>query len=336
MLDGAGWQAGVVTLTFPLEPMRAVAGELPSPSEAGRWAFEIKWDGMRVVAHIAADGVVRLQSAKPREVTASFPELAALATATGGRSAIVDGEVVALDDAGRPSFGRLQHRMHVTGAREVRRRAAEVPVAYQVFDLLAFDGHEAIGLPYLERRRLLAEVLTPGPSWAVPAHYLEDGAGLLARVTELGLEGLMAKRCDAVYELGRRSPAWRKIKVRQQQEFVVGGWSPGEGNRTGKLASLLVGAHDETGRFCFAGRVGTGYTDAELRRLGAKLAPLAVTDNPFQVIPPAELRRPCHWVSPELVVEVAFSEWTADRLLRHPAYLGERLDKPPRSVTFAT
>ncbi len=324
----------MVPLTFPLEPMRAVAGELPSPDQAGRWAFEIKWDGMRVVAFVAADGSVRLQSAKPREVTASFPELASLADATGGRAAILDGEVVALDDAGRPSFGKLQHRMHVTGARDVQRRAAAVPVAYQVFDLLAFDGHEAVGLAYLERRRLLAEVVTPGPSWGVPAHYLEDGAGLLQRVSAMGLEGLMAKRRDAIYEPGRRSPAWRKIKVRLQQEFVVGGWSPGEGRRHGQLASLLVGAHDDRGALRFAGRVGTGYTDAELRRLGAKLAPLATAEVPFDVIPAAELRRPCRWVRPEVVVEVAFTEWTADRILRHPAYVGERLDQPPRSVTF--
>ncbi len=323
-----------MTLTFPIEPMRAVAGELPSASQAGRWAFEIKWDGMRVVAFVAADGSVRLQSAKPREVTVSFPELAVLGLATGGRSAVLDGEVVALDDAGRPSFGRLQHRMHVTGALDVRRRAAQVPVAYQVFDLLAFDGHEAIGLPYLDRRRLLVEVVAPGPSWAVPAHYLQDGAGLLERVAAMGLEGLMAKRIDSLYELGRRSPTWRKIKVRLRQEFVVGGWSPGEGKRTGQLASLLVGAYDEAGQLRFAGRVGTGYTDAELRRLVAKLAPLSTADNPFEVIPPGELRRPCRWVQPELVVEVAFTEWTADRILRHPAYIGERLDKSPRSVTF--
>lgn len=324
--------AGGVPLSFPILPMRAVSGELPPSQDDARWAYEVKWDGMRVVAWIGADRSVRLQSARPNEVTTTFPELAGLGGATGGRAAVLDGEVVAIDESGRPSFGRLQHRMHVVEPAKVAARAAAVPVAFQVFDLLAFDGHEAVGLPYLDRRRLLAEVVEPGPSWAVPAHHLDDGHRLLESVRALGLEGLVAKRRDSTYQLGRRSPAWRKIKVRLHQEFVVVGWSPGEGRRRGALAALALAARDGD-RLVYTGKVGTGFNDAELARLRALLAPLERPDPPMGAVP-AELRRQIvHWVEPTVVVEVAFGEWTGDRLLRHPSYLGQRTDKDPRSVT---
>lgn len=330
----APWQAGEVSLSFPVVPMRAVAGSLPRPDEERHWAYEIKWDGMRVVAFVDEDGAVRLQSAKPREVTASFPELAGLARATAGRAAVLDGEVVALDEQGRPSFGRLQQRMHVVDRHEVARRAAAVPVAFQVFDLLSFAGHEAVTLPYLERRRLLAELIAPGPAWNVPAHHLDDGAGLLEQMAAMGLEGVMAKRRDSPYLVGRRSPLWRKVKVRNRQEFVVGGWSPGEGRRAGRLASLLIGAHDDAGRLRFCGRVGTGFSDRELARLDALLRPIARDTAPFAALPDGERRRPAFWVEPTIVVEVAFAEWTEDAILRHPAYLGQRDDKDPAAVTL--
>ncbi len=321
-----------MAFTFPIEPMRAVAGEMPRPDQDDQWGYEIKWDGMRVVSWIEADGSVRLQSAKPREVTASFPELAGLAAATGGRAAVLDGEIVALDEAGRPSFGRLQHRMHVTGAAEVARRAAAVPIGYQVFDLLRFDGHEATSLAYLERRRLLGEVVEAGPYWSVPSHHIGEGGELLAQVTELGLEGLVAKRLDSTYQLGRRSPAWRKVKVRNHQEFVVVGWSMGEGKRSGGPAALVLGVW-EGDRLVHVGRVGTGFTQAELHRLAGLMRPLERSDSPLERVPDDVRRRPVQWVEPELVVEVAFGEWTSDGVLRHPAYLGQRTDKDPRTVT---
>lgn len=321
-------------LTFPLEPMRAVSGVLPRADEDARWAYEVKWDGMRIVAWIGAGGVVRLQSAMPREVTATFPELAGLAAATGGRRAVLDGEIVALDDGGRPSFGMLQHRMHVLAPAEVARRAAAVPVAYQVFDLLSFDGTDAISLTYEDRRRLLEQLIEPGAQWSVPASHRQGGRVLLDRVTELGLEGLVAKRLDSTYQPGRRSPAWRKVKVRTHQEFVVGGWSPGEGRRSGRLAALLVGAHRD-GALRFAGRVGTGFSDAELTRLDGLLRPLARPDAPFAQVPADIGRRPAFWVEPTVVVEVAYGEITADGILRHPAYIGQRTDKDAASVTFA-
>ena len=307
--------------------MKAIAGDLPV-DDAG-WAYEIKWDGMRVLAFVGADGSVRLQSANLLDISESFPELAGLGAATAGRTAVLDGEVVAFDESGRPSFERLQQRMHVRGTREVASRAAAVPVLFHLFDLLAFDGIDATELAYRDRRRLLETVIDDGPSWAVPASY-PDGRELLRTVDELGLEGVMAKRADSRYQPGRRSPAWRKIKVRRHQELVVGGWAPGEGRRTGRPGSFLLGYRAED-RWRYAGRVGTGFTDAELDRLASLLQPADL--SPFDPLPPPRHRGDAHWVIPTLVVEVAFSNWTDEGMLRHPSYLGQRLDKDPLDVT---
>jgi bifunctional non-homologous end joining protein LigD len=225
--------------------------------------------------------------------------------------------------------------MHVVSRADAVRRAGEVPVAYQVFDLLSFDGTDAITLPYLERRRLLAAVVQPGRSWAVPAHHIGGGGDLLAVVADRGLEGLVAKRVDSVYLPGRRSPSWRKLKVRRQQEFVVGGWAQGDGRRAGMMGSLLVGYYDDGGVLRYAGRVGTGFTEAELRRLMGLLQPLEREPCPFVPLPDVGQRRGARWVEPQLVVEVAYGEWTEDGVLRHPAYLGQRDDKDAREVTKA-
>ncbi|MPY96047.1 MAG: hypothetical protein GEV08_24205 [Acidimicrobiia bacterium] len=316
-------------LTFPVPVMKATLGPLPSGN--GRWAYEVKWDGMRIVAFVAADGTVRLQSTNLRDVTGSFPELRGLAAATGGRAAVLDGELVAFDADGRPSFSQMQHRMHVVAPADVAARAAQVPVTYQVFDLLAFDGHDATPLPWRDRRRLLDEVVEPGPSWAVPTVH-DDGPALLGAAGELGLEGVVAKRRDSPYEAGRRSRAWVKVKVRREQELVVGGWAEGEGRRSGTVGSLLLGYNEGT-TLRYAGRVGTGFSDHELDRLSHKLAPLGRADCPFDPPPPTLHRRRAHWVEPELVAQVAYGEWTPDSLLRHPVYLGERTDKAAAEVT---
>lgn len=311
--------------------MKAVASpELPV---GGGWAYEIKWDGMRIVAFVdpSADPPVRLQSTNLRDVTASFPELATLTRATCDKEAVLDGEVVAFDSSGRPSFGRLQQRMHRSNPADVAARMAEVPVVYEVFDLLAFDGHDTTALSYAERHRLLAEILEPGDWWRLSTMHTDDGPGLYAAATERGLEGLMAKRLDSPYEPGRRSSNWRKVKIRPEQEFVVGGWLPGEGNRAGRLGSVLVGYY-EGDDLRFAGKVGTGFSDRELTRLEGVLADLAADESPFDPPPPKLVARHARYVRPEIVAEVAFGEWTDDGRLRHPSYLGQRDDKDPREV----
>jgi bifunctional non-homologous end joining protein LigD len=323
---------GKVRLPRSLVPMKATSGPLPT---GDGWCYEVKWDGMRALAFVDA-GTVRVQSYNERDVTVSWPELTGLPEAVTGSTAILDGELVATDAEGRPSFGLLQQRMHVTAPAEVAARAAEVPVAYVVFDLLHLDGHDLCGLPLTDRRRLLDQVLDPGPRWRTsPVH--DDGEALLEAATERGLEGVVAKRLDSTYEPGKRTRTWIKVKVRRRQEMVVGGWLPGEGNRTGRLGALLVGYHDapgDGGPLRFAGRVGTGFKDAELTRLGALLADLATDDCPFEPPPPrAEILRGPRWVRPELVAELEYGEWTHDDRLRHPSYLGLRTDKAPEDVT---
>jgi bifunctional non-homologous end joining protein LigD len=311
--------------------MKATSGELPA---GDGWTYEVKWDGMRALCFID-DGRLRVQSYNERDVTASWPELAGMPQALPVTSAILDGELVATDGEGRPSFGLLQQRMHVADPAEAARRAADVPVAYVVFDLLHLDGHDLTGLPLSDRRRLLDQVLDAGPRWRVsPMHA--DGPALLAAATERGLEGVVAKRLDSRYEPGKRTRTWLKVKVRHRQEMVVGGWLPGEGNRAGRIGALLVGYHEVPGEgpLTFAGRVGTGFTDAELRRLDGRFAELASDECPFDPPPPrAEILRGPAWLRPELVAELEYGEWTGDGRLRHPSYLGLRDDKDARDVT---
>ena len=312
-----------------LRPMKAVTATLPSDEHG--WAFEIKWDGVRVLSAIES-GSVRLRSSNGNDITARYPELQALAEALANHAVVLDGEVVAFDEAGRPSFGRLQSRMHLANAREVRLRAETVPITYVVFDLLELDGHEVMPLAYSERRRLLTALVPDDGGWTVPAaHGAGDGSALMDAVRARGLEGVMAKRVDSPYLAGKRSSSWIKAKARLRQEFVVGGWQAGEKGREGQIGSLLVGVYDRTTlRYC--GKVGTGFTMRELTRLASVLGPLAVDESPFEPAPPRPIARVAHYVRPELVAEVEFGEWTSEGILRHPSYLGLRDDKNPTDV----
>jgi bifunctional non-homologous end joining protein LigD len=312
--------------------MKATAGELPTGEG---WTYEVKWDGMRALAFVD-EGVLRVQSYNERDVTVGWPELAGLPAALPTSRALLDGELVATDAEGRPSFNRLQQRMHIANAAEAARRAADVPVTYVVFDLLHLDGHSLLGRPLADRRRLLDQVLDPAPSWRTsPMH--DDGEALLDAARERGLEGVVAKRVDSTYEPGARTRSWRKVKVRREQEFVVGGWLPGEGTRSGRIGALLVGYHDAPGdggplRYC--GRVGTGFKEADLKLLASLAAPLTTGECPFDPPPPRpDVARGATWLMPELVVQVAYGEWTPDDRLRHPAYLGLRSDKAAGDVT---
>jgi len=310
--------------------MKAMSGTLPV---GDAWAYEIKWDGMRVLADVTPAGV-QAWSANGRDAGAAFPELAALAPALAPLDALLDGEVVALDAAGRPSFERLQGRMHVSSVAESVRRAVDIPVAYVLFDLLRLGGHDLTGRPWHERRQLLDQLADDLPPGIDVAQVYDDGAHLLAAAEQRGLEGVVAKRTDSTYVPGGRSRNWVKVKVRRHDELVVGGWSGGAGNREGRLGSLLVGFHQMPGDgvLRYAGRVGSGFGSAELDRMGARLAPLASTTCPFDPVPPPLHRRGAHWVRPEVVVEIAYGEWTNEGRLRHPVYMGERTDVDPRLV----
>jgi bifunctional non-homologous end joining protein LigD len=318
-----------------LRPMLARSADRPPPDEG--WAFEIKWDGVRAIAHL--DGELRLSSRTGEEIAGRYPELAPLAKAVRGR-AILDGEIVACDSEGNPSFQRLQARMGLSSAAAIRRRAADTPVTYMAFDLLYLDDRLTIDLPYEERRELLEGLQLDGKSWQTPRNHLGDGEAMLAATRERGLEGIVAKRIGSVYRPGRRSPDWVKVRNLQRQEFVIGGWMPGEGGRSGQLGSLLVGYYDSTPEeasrldrpplLVFAGGVGTGFTQKELARLTRMLKARARLDSPFAAGVPK--RRGARWCEPELVCEVEFREWTRDGTLRAPSYKGLRDDKDPHEV----
>jgi bifunctional non-homologous end joining protein LigD len=316
-----------------VRPMLAVAGRLPD-DETG-WAFEFKWDGIRAVAYVSG-GRLRLLTRNDRDVTATYPELRALGRALGARAVILDGEIVALDEAGRPSFAALQPRMHVTNPAQVRRLAARTPVVYLAFDVLHLDGRSTVEVPYRERRLLLEDLRLSGPAWQTPPSFAGPGKDLLAASLSRGLEGVLAKRLDSRYQPGRRSDAWVKVKNFQTQEVVVGGWKAGTGRRAGRIGSLLVGVPGPDG-LRYAGHVGTGFTDPMLDELGQLLRPLGRKTSPFvDAVLPASHARSAVWVQPQLVGEVVFTEWTRDGRLRHPSWRGLRPDKSAEEVVRET
>src|SRR5438270_302783 len=267
---------------FPehLKPMAAtlLPKGMPAPDEA--YAYEFKWDGVRALTYIR-EGEVCVQSRNLLDVTGQYPEATAVGENLDGRTAVLDGEIVALDKKGRPSFQLLQGRMHIGSKVEVQRRMAETPVAYLVFDVLYLDGTRTMRLPYTERRAILEELPIAGPNVQVPPTTFGHGAAVKEASENTGLEGMMAKRLDSIYEPGKRSRAWLKVKNHKRQEFVIGGWSTGEGRRAGGIGALLLGYYDD-GTFTYAGHVGTGFTDKLLDELRAEMEPLKRADRPFE------------------------------------------------------
>ena len=311
-----------------IEPMMATA-MASLPADGHEWAYEIKWDGVRTIA-FAGGGALRLQSRTRRDVTAQYPEVAEMGGGLGPGT-VLDGEIAALDEAGRPSFERLQSRINLASPRDIAAKRSEIPATFLVFDLLYRDGVDLTGRPYGERRSLLEGLDLEAMGMQVPRAHVGDGPALLDATRQQALEGLVAKRTDSVYLPGRRSRSWVKVKNFRRQEFVVGGWLGGAGARAGRIGALLVGYQGDGG-LCYAGRVGTGFNDAELERLAGKVGPLRRDSSPFAPPLPSDVARMGQWIEPRLVVEVAFTEWTSAGTLRAPSYKGERLDKDPRGV----
>ncbi len=342
------------TMPEHLPPMLALSGELPAREDA--WGFEVKWDGVRALAYWRP-GRLRIESRSLSDISSRYPELHALGRQLGTREAILDGEIVAFDENGSPSFELLQHRMHLTSDGAIRRLARETPATYVIFDLLYLDGRSTMGLAYRERRALLEQLKLDGPAWRTPAHHVGNGRDFLEVTAKHGLEGVLAKRLDSVYRPGERNGSWVKVKNINRQELLIGGWLAGKGRRSGQLGALLMGYYEDEdedegegegrgngkgegdegkGRVLrYAGRVGTGFDESELEHLAKQLADRRRRSSLFSkrgVQPPSG----AHFVDPELVAEIEFSHWTRQRILRHSSYKGLRSDKPAEQVQIET
>lgn len=299
-----------------LAPMLATHGSVEKLT-ASQWAFEAKWDGYRLLVE-ADHGQVRLRSRSGRDLTAEFPQLRSLAADLGDHHAVLDGEVVALDAAGVPSFSEMQNRARATR------------VEFRAFDLVYLDGRSLLRAKYRDRRKLL-ETLASAGGLNVPDLLSGDGAEALEYSRKQRWEGVIAKKRDSTYQPGRRSASWIKDKYWSAQEVVIGGWRRGEGGRTSGIGSLLVGIPAADG-LQFVGRVGTGFTERDLDSLKKTLEPLHTDESPFNARLSTQDGKGVTFVRPTLVGEVRYSEWTSDNRLRQPSWRGLRPDKEPGEV----
>ncbi len=302
------------------------AGDDPNQHE---WAWEMKWDGIRALA-FTDDSGLRLVSRNGSDLTATYPELAVISDElTAGT--VLDGEIVALDAAGRPDFGLLQTRMNLVRRPDIERAARKTEVEYFVFDILVAGGRPLVNEHYDHRRAELERTIQPTGRVRVPPAFHGALSTAIASSRQLGLEGVVAKRRDSTYHAGRRSSAWLKIRHIRSQEVVIGGWRPGRGGRADTIGSLLLGVPAEKG-LRYVGRVGTGFSEKELDALSSRLRRLSRPSSPFTDIPAADARD-AHWIRPSLVGEVEFTQWTRAGRLRHPSWRGLRPDKAPSEVS---
>ncbi|WP_225094934.1 ATP-dependent DNA ligase [Streptomyces sp. CoH27] len=319
--------SAVTAVSLPLiAPMLATPGRLPPAAQDARWAYETKQDGQRAMVYLPGDGSVRLRARSGEDITGAYPELRPLGAALGATPAVLDGEVLALDERGRADFQLLQSRMGLAHApARAARRAVEVPVHLVLFDV-PYLGESLVRQPYVKRRARLEELELAGPYWSVPGAVTGHGAEALAATREHGLEGVVCKRLDSVYEPGVRSRAWIKIRNMRAEDVIVGGWLPGKGRLTGLPGALLVGQRAAGGRLRYVGGVGTGWSEAERTALARLLAAAASSRCPFDPVPRIAGAR---WVLPRLVGEVSYSTRTRGGLLRQPSWLRLRPDLTP-------
>ena len=297
----------------------------------------MKWDGVRVVVYLAGRrraSRVRLQSRNGRDETPTYPDLIDDLAAIECDSAILDGEIVVLDDAGAPRFGLLQPRINLTRPGDIAAAAKRYPAQLMLFDLVALDGTSLTKRPYDERRDALADLVRdrPGSRVQVPPVFDGDLDAAMETSRALRLEGVVAKRRDSIYQTGRRGHTWLKIKHQQTQEVVVAGWRPGQGRRDGGVGSLLMAVPSPDG-LRYVGRVGSGFSDQALTEIDALVARLARKTTPMIDVPPEDARD-AHWVTPSQVGEVEYGELTSAGKLRHPVWKGWRPDKSPDEVVW--
>lgn len=312
-----------------IEPMKARLVERPLP---GQWIYEIKHDGFRALA-IKNGGDLQLLSRNQKELGAKFPEIARAVAKIKATDFIIDGEIVAVEETGRSSFQLLQ-------AYDLGQ--ARPPILFYAFDLLRLNGKDYLREPLTVRKAALEKLLVRPPDCVRFSASLEgDTQNLLEQARKLGLEGLIGKRKDSLYEAGQRTGSWIKLKITLEQEFVIGGFTNPQGSRK-FFGALLVGFFDKQ-KFLFAGKVGTGFNEKSLRALYRELEKIDIPNCPFVNLPEkkgdrwspgltASEMRKCHWVAPKLVAQIRYTEWTRDNKLRHPVYLGLREDKAAKEV----
>jgi len=330
--------AGARPAPFPrwIEPMHASLSE--GPFSSPEWFFEPKLDGVRALSFVQ-HGNVSIFSRRGLDATQQYPNIVEELREQVEPRMVLDGEIVAFDENGVPSFQELQQRLNLMRESDIKRAESQVPVFYYVFDILYAGGYDLRGARLEQRKRLLRQLLMPTERVRLVEHFEQDGEVAYRVAVEHGLEGLLAKRRDSVYESGRRSKNWMKIKSTKEGEFVIGGYTEGGGWRSGTFGSLLLGYYDDAGRLRYAGHVGTGFNDRTLRILKEKLEALRTTERLFAEEPSRAgmpfgrpKNAPVTWVKPELVAQVRYAQWTKDGVLRAPSFLGLREDKTPADV----
>ena len=322
-----------------VRPMLATLAEPPLTGDG--LVFEPKYDGIRALVHVAPQrggADVRIWSRLGNDKTTQFPSIVSALTRLGGTlkgPVLLDGELVALDGDGRPAgFQKLQGRIHLAAAKDVERLDKQQPVALILFDILRDGDEDLRGKPLTDRRSTLVKAIgRPSTIIRISEQALGDGRDLHRRALQEGWEGLIVKELRAPYQSGRRSPSWRKLKVVNEQEFVIGGWTEPRQSRQ-YFGALLLGVHDARGALDYVGHTGTGFDQKELARVFKLLRAREIRSSPFSTA--FKTNEPAHWARPELVAQIRFTEWTADRKLRHPVYLGLRDDKRAAQVVRET
>ncbi|MFJ6838569.1 ATP-dependent DNA ligase [Streptomyces sp. NPDC091209] len=307
--------------------MLATPGTLPAAGQDMRWAYETKQDGQRAVVYLPGDGTVLLRARSGDDITAAYPELRTLGGVLGTTAAVLDGEVLVLDEQGRGDFQLLQSRMGLARSPDKAARAADrAPAHLVLFDVMRLGG-DLTGLRYARRRQTLESLSLDGPFWSTPAALVGHGDQALRATRESGLEGLVCKRLDSVYEPGVRSRSWIKIRNMRTADVLVGGWVPGKGRLSRLPGALLMGQRD-AGRLRYVGSVGTGWSETERAELARLLRAAETGRCPFDSLPRAAEAR---WVLPRLVGEVRYSTRTRAGLLRQPSWLRLRPDLAPEN-----